>query len=219
MRKFKIYMVGGQYGYAKWFPLPFEFTENLAEATAVWFEGGADVDTTLYGEKQGSHTHINAYDSAQELAAWNYFKNKKNVLKLGTCKGFQNLSVFQGSKMVQDMHHPYMHVIKTNDGKTLYSNSLHHQEVIVDEKITGLKEGKDYELIGHTDGKLSPFHLNGDDKDYKFPNDYKEPEILWWPKTNSFLVQGHPEHLDNNTIFVKYLQFKLIEKMKLSEFI
>lgn len=206
-------MVGGANGYSCWFPFDYRITRNLDEADVVWWEGGCDVNPAIYGEKKGSHTYFSPQGSASEFSVWNVVKNRR-VFKIGTCKGLQNLSCYNGAKMVQHSSHPSWHgVILEKEGKELECISLHHQQVILDEKLTGLKKDKDYELIAHT-GKLSPFHLNGDDKDYKFDENYKEPEIVYFPKTMSWGVQSHPEMMPDNSDFVKYCQQSVGERVK-----
>ena len=212
MNKFKIYMVNGDNSYASWFPFPYEITKDISRAQIIWWEGGADVNPAEYGEKVGSYTGVDYSSSLLERKAWDYSKNKP-IFKIGTCKGSQNLITFNGGKMVQHSGHPFYHDVITNDGLTLNAISTHHQQGLVDEKITGLKEGKDYELIAWTN-KLSKFHLNGNNVDYEFPDTYREPEITWFPKSFSWAVQSHPENMEIDSPFVKYCQKKLVEKMK-----
>jgi len=208
-------MVAGSNGYARWFPFPYEIVNDINKAEIIWWEGGADIATWLYGEKEGRHTYSIESSSKQELAAWKFSKDK-NIFKIGTCKGCQNLSVYHGAKMVQHMQHPGYHLIETKDGFQLSAISLHHQQVILDEKYTGLKAGKDYDLVGWT-RKLSRFHLNGEDRDYGFSDDYKEPEIITFK--NTWGVQSHPEMMASNSSFVAYCQKSLADKMKQDGFI
>lgn len=211
--KHKIFMVGYSPNYASWFPFPATITNNPEDATVAWWVGGADIAPWLYGEKEGDNTYVDYQASEYEFQMWNFFKQKPNVLKVGTCKGAQNLACYNGAKMAQHMIHPHVHPVLMKDGSVVNSNSLHHQQIIVDEKITGLKDGIDYDLLGWTQ-KLSPFHLNGDNEDYNFGADYKEPEILWFEKTKCFGVQAHPEMMNHKHPFVKYCQFLLGEKIK-----
>ncbi len=212
---FKIFMVGYSPNYANWFPFDYEITKDASIANVAWWIGGSDVATWLYGEKEGKFTGVSQESSKYELKCWEYFKDKP-TFKIGSCKGLQNLSVYSGCKLVQHSKHPYYHNVKTKDGLKLNAISLHHQQVILDEKITGLKEGKDYSLVAWAE-KLSPFHLNGENKDYKFPENYKEPEIVTFK--NIWATQSHPEAMDINSPFVKYCQKTLIEKMKEDGFI
>ena len=215
--EYKIFMVGNSRNYAKWFPLPFEFTNKKEEADIAWWIGGADVNPSIYNEKRGPRVYVDEEASRYELSMWNYFKDRKNVLKIGVCKGSQNLAAFNGGKVVQHMRHPSHHYLLTKEGlvkENLIEEvvSTHHNQMIVDEKVTGLKENEDYELVAWTD-RLSPFHLNGEDNDYQFPADYREPEIVFFPKTKSLAIQTHPEMHDSKDEIVKVCQRLVVEKL------
>ena len=211
MSKHKIFMVNGDFNYASWMPFDCSFTNDKSEASIAIWEGGADVSPWVYGQKSGSFTNFNDSSSKLELEAWNYFKDK-DVLKIGVCKGSQNLGCYNGAILAQHSIHPYYHKIKTIDEHKFDCVSTHHQQIILDENLTGLKEEIDYSLIGWGE-KLSPFHLDENDKDYNFGPNYKEPEITWFKKTRSLCVQSHPEMMGNNTPFVKYLQGFLITQI------
>lgn len=209
---YNIFMVGGCPSYANWFPFDYKITENPEKADVAWWIGGCDVDPALYGETPGGRTFYSPQDSKYEKEMWDFFKDR-DVFKIGTCKGHQNLAVFNGAKMVQHSNHPFYHLVTTNDGCKLHCISLHHQQVILDEKLTGLKDGTDYELVGWTT-KLSPYHLGENDQNYNFAPDYKEPEIIWIDKTKCFLVQSHPEIMDLNSNFVRYCQNFVAKKLE-----
>lgn len=208
-------MVNGSDGYSSWFPLPYSLTDKPEESNIFWFEGGCDIAPWLYKEKAGSQTYFSEQGSKHELNCYNIAK-KVNAFCIGTCKGFQNLAVYHGATMAQHMRHPHSHLVVTNTGEKILFNSMHHQNPIVDERITGLKEDKDYELIGWST-KLSPYHLNGDDQDYAFGPDYKEPEIMSFK--NCWGAQAHPEMAPINSPFVKFCQKSLLKTMKRDGFI
>lgn len=206
-------MVGNAPGYASWFPLPYELTydKNDPEISVVWFIGGADVNPIHYNEKRGPRVYVDEEMSRYEFSMWNHFKDK-NVLKIGVCKGSQSLCAFNGGKVVQHMRHPGYHNIITNNNLEIECVSTHHNQMIVDEKVTELKENVDYELIAWAD-KLSLFHLNGEDKDYDFPADYKEPEIVFFNKTRSLAIQTHPEMHDIHDEIVGFCQKLVTQKL------
>jgi putative glutamine amidotransferase len=188
----KLFVVGGDIGYANWIqPIGFQITSDATKANAFLFTGGEDVNPALYNEPVGRHTYY-SYRDAHEITMFNYAK-ERNLPMFGTCRGLQFLTVMSGGKLVQDVSHPGFHPFHTNTGETLPINSLHHQMALVDPNYTNLKED-DYELIGWTD-RLSHSHLNGNDQDYQFPSNFKEPEVVFFPKTKSWGVQGHPEML------------------------
>lgn len=201
----KVYVVGNAISYANWLEeIGFELTRNSAEADLALFTGGEDVNPDLYNENEGYRTHTNKTRDGFELPMHSFFF-KNNIPMLGICRGGQLLTVLSGGKLVQDMRHPSNHRIKTYDGKELTVTSSHHQQFLLKEEETGLIEGTDYKLIGWAE-KLSPFHLNGNNKDYQFSSDYKEPEIVYFPNTNSLAIQSHPEWQELEHPTVKYLQ-------------
>lgn len=188
----KLFTVGGDIGYANWIQeIGFELTSAKDKADAFLFTGGEDVNPALYNENVGRHTYF-SYRDQHEVNMFNYAK-ERNLPMFGVCRGLQFLTVMSGGKLVQDVRHPSFHSFHTNSGETFKINSLHHQMALVDPNYTNLTND-DYELIGWTD-RLSAEHLNGDDKDYQFPSNFKEPEVVYFPKTKSWGVQGHPEML------------------------
>lgn len=162
-------------------------TSNFVEADLVIFPGGADINPALYAEPSGKHTHFSAQADKNHIE---FFKSAKESGKkmLGICRGLQLLHVMAGGKLVQHINHPNNHGLITYDGLELRTNSLHHQQVMFD----GLKEGVDYKLLAWAKFPSS-MHLNGSNKDYDFGEDYKDPEVVYYPKINAIGIQGHPE--------------------------
>lgn len=201
----KIYISDGATYYASWLK-GFRVTHNRDEAAFMMFTGGVDVDPSLYGEKRGYYT--NQPDSRREAVDgdnWGYALNK-GLPMIGVCRGSQFLCVKNGGKLVQHSAHDYRHIIKTSCGLTLPTNSTHHQQA----QITGV-DPKKYELLAWAEN-LSPFHLNGDNNEYGFGKDYKEPEIIYWKETNSIGFQMHPESMDADSESVIYFQ-SLLNKL------
>lgn len=194
MRK-NLFVVGNSTGYSNWvLPIGFKLTNNMEQADMFLFTGGEDVNPELYGQKPGRHTYFTNRDEIEKK--FFYYAREKNKPMVGVCRGLQFLTVMSGGKLIQDMAHPGQHEFVTNTGNRLSINSLHHQMALVEPSITGLVEGEDFELIGWTE-RLSKYHLDGRDLNYEFPNDFKEPEVVFFPKTKAWGVQGHPEMLFN----------------------
>ena len=195
MKKKLIYVLGGYIyeNYADWIlPLGFKLTSNPKEADVLLFAGGADVNPIYYNDECGVYTNYDNQRDIYEINVFNFFPDKK---KLGICRGHQLLSVLsfpKKAKLIQHSIHPHFHPIKTFDKQELIFNSLHHQQVLFENKYTGLKEGLDYKLFGWADN-ISEIHWGGDDKNYDLPNDYKEIEISYIPKTKVLSFQNHPE--------------------------
>jgi len=192
-----LFVVGGSTDYANWLlPMGFKLTNEREEADLFLFTGGEDVDPKLYNEPVGMYTHYNPRRDQYEVENFNFAK-EKGLPMVGVCRGLQFLTVMSGGKLVQDVSHPSFHPFHTKDGQILHINSLHHQMALVDSAFTSLKEGEDYELIGWTD-RISNQHFNGENKVYPFPENYREPEVVFFPKTRAWGVQGHPEMLFNS---------------------
>lgn len=82
----------------------------------------------------------------------------------------------------------------TKEGNTYGMNSCHHQMCYPYDLPT-----TDYEVLAWTEG-LSDHYTADVPKKTKFPKValddkgvFKEPEMIWYPKTNCLGVQGHPE--------------------------
>lgn len=212
--KNKIYVVGNSgFNYLNWLiPMGFKLTNNLEEAGTIFFTGGSDVSPVLYGEKIGSRIGDNPERDEYESEIYNQCKDKN---KIGVCRGGQFLTVMSGYRIVQHMSHPWTHDTHTNDGKVLESTSTHHNQFLL--RPSGIVPALDFNLIGWAK-KLSPYHLDGNDNDYNFGNDYKEPEIVVYNdkenNTKSLAIQMHPEMFDLNHPTIAYLQ-NLVRKEKL----
>lgn len=182
----KIYVVGGDLGYANW--LDGDITEVLAEADLVLFTGGEDVSPRLYNEPEGSHTYCNPQRDRRELLI---FESALRLSKpmLGICRGAQLLCVLSGGRLVQDQENRYaMHDIYTSDGRVIPISSTHHQA-----QYPYDMEEQDYQVLAWTEG-LSRRHLDGNDQPISTVP-FKEVEIAYYPKTRCLAIQGHPEYL------------------------
>ena len=185
----KIYVVGGSNGYANWLlDMGMMLTKEPTNADIALFTGGADLGPELYGEKEGSRTYCHRERDKEELYYYNYFL-KLGTPMLGICRGGQLFTIMEGGKLVQYSTHNYSHSVTTKDGEKYNINSMHHQQFLLD-------GCNDYELIAWAEN-LSPFHLNGEDVDYNFPEDYKEPEVVYFHTSKALAIQCHPECIDN----------------------
>lgn len=192
--KIKVYIVGGQRDYINvmrslsTFDIDIERTMKPSDADIVIFTGGSDVDPSLYDETKHFSTHSNITRDKEELELFNYFKLRKKPM-LGICRGAQFLTVVNGGKLVQDVcgHALYhKHAISFNNGKTINITSTHHQMMYPYEM-----NNKDYELVAWSTISLGKSYVKNHKENY--PNLKKEPEIVFYNKTKSLCIQGHPE--------------------------
>lgn len=201
----KLYVVGGSYGYANWMlPLGCEIVRDKNDADIFVFTGGADLDPSFYGEKPGRHTYFNQRRSIEEKQIFDFaLENKKAMW--GTCLGCQSLAVhaINGAKLIQHISHPSIHdvILPYHGDLKIVVPSCHHQMVYAPED----REGIDYLTIAYSE-RLSPFHLDGNDQDYRFPENYKEIEGFCIPDKKILGMQTHPEFLNLNHPSIPVIQ-------------
>lgn len=200
----KLYVVGGYDSSVDWvLDIGYENTNDIKKSDLIFFVGGSDVSPELYGEKKGFRTYCDKERDRKEVELFNL---SENILKIGVCRGGQFLTVMNGFKLVQDSCHPGYHKIDTFDEKTLKASSTHHQQFLL--QPNNLRDSSKFTLIGWANN-LSGKHLNGNDEDYNFDIDYKEPEIVVYESRDcgiSVAVQTHPEFFEFNHPTVRYLQ-------------
>ena len=193
-KKIKVYVVGTYTSYASW--LNCVLVKSMEEADLVLFTGGEDVDPALYKQPQGKFTHISRDRDMEEYAeAQQAMKLNKPIW--GTCRGIQLGCVLSGGMLVQHMNHPHMHNLTMYDGTTIQTNSLHHQL-----QHPGALHPSDYFVAAWAES-LSNIYLNGNNLPVILPSVtrgakayFKEPELVYYRKTNWLGIQGHPEMMN-----------------------
>jgi anthranilate/para-aminobenzoate synthase component II len=188
MSKRKVFVVGNHPGFSKFIHDVVE-TNYPEQAELFIFTGGADVDPSLYGEKEGNRTHFDKMRDEFEIKHFEY-AIENNIPMVGICRGGQLLTVLSGGKLIQHVtNHGTDHVIKDKFDNSLLITSSHHQMFYPYDM-----HDDDYELIAWSLINRSTTYLNGDDLPHKFnPEKQKEAEVVWYPNTKSLCIQGHPE--------------------------
>ena len=169
--------------------------KNPKDIDLVLFTGGEDVNPLYYNERVGKYTHINSNRDKKEIDTFYRFKGKSFLL--GICRGNQLLTVLSGGKLIQHVEgHCRDHSMLLNNGLKYNITSSHHQMIYPFD----LNE-KDYELIGYSAYFQSNTYLNGDNEEIELSNNFLEPEIVYYKKTNALCIQGHPEwnHCEKRT--------------------
>lgn len=166
--------------------------EALAQCDVVLYTGGSDVSPLLYGEPEGKLT--TPYPERDKFEKWlhGHCVDKRKPI-LGICRGHQFIHVMNGGKLIQHVsgHVGGYHMIEDVHGNNMMMSSAHHQMVNIATVPTAV-------VIAKAKGMLSTTYLNGWDKEIFAPNEMVvEPEIVYYPKTNSLGIQGHPEYSDN----------------------
>lgn|GEM_PF-6387398 len=150
---------------------------------AILFEGGSDIDPSLYNSK-----NIATYSQGQSKrdrieAAIMQDAIDKKALIIGICRGAQLACALAGGKLVQDVNgHQGHHTIETYMGNTFDVSSVHHQQMYPwDVEHTILAWSKTQQSN----------HFIGDSLNLQ--KHIKEPEAVFFPKINALAFQWHPE--------------------------
>ena len=159
----------------------------------ILFTGGEDVDPIYYNQKPGKYTSYSPERDSLESKMFRFLGPK--VPKLGICRGSQFLTVMNGGKLVQHVeNHAIGGLHSITFDYILHSKmeitSTHHQMMYPFDLPK-----KDYILCAYSTKYLSPIYLNGNDKNMELHDDFLEPEIVYYPNSNSLAIQGHPESM------------------------
>ena len=156
---------------------------GLDKAEVIVFNGGADIGTSIYGEKpiaEGIPLEPSERDK-YEIAIFDKYRDQ-SILKVGICRGSQLLNCLNGGTLWQDVNnHGSSHdmfFIPTEE--VIRVTSTHHQM---------MRPGPDGEVLGtatrstrkNADGVMSSNAI--------------DIEIVWYPATSTLCIQGHPEYV------------------------
>lgn len=205
MDKLKIYVVGNAYYYRQAI-LNSILVKTMEEADIVLFTGGEDVDPSLYREEKHYTTYSNINRDVFEKEEYEKSLQYHNLLRFSICRGSQLMTVLNGGKLVQNVHNHGLggtHEIITNLGEKYQITSTHHQMMY---PYNLNKE--DYELLAIASPSRSNIY-EGSGLDWQ--PEYGEPEIVYYSKTNTLCVQGHPEYMGDDAPVVIYIN-KLINQ-------
>lgn len=200
----KIFCSNNQNSYARWLGIP---SGNLYDADIFLLTGGEDISPSYYNQRQGVTVWSNRKRDEEEMFLLNHaIKLKKKIV--GTCRGMQMLTVYMGGSLIQDINHPFHHLVKLDNGNTVLTNSLHHQLC----NPLSIRK-KQYELIAWSEN-LTPYMFNGRNqniikKDYGRILSAREPEAIIFPKIRALGVQGHPEMMQEDDEYVQFLLQKV----------
>ncbi len=186
----------------------------IEEEDLVCFTGGTDVDPSLYG--QGLHPRSQSPDKGRDDRERKIFLEceKRGIPMVGICRGAQFLCVGNNGTLVQhvtDHAISFKHPITTDYGE-FEATSSHHQ--MMNPFDTG------HTLIGYTLSRSSTYEgATKGNVAYKIKDDVLkkdpdgsviEPEVVFFPESNSLCHQPHPEW-QNGSPYMKFF-FKTIEQ-------
>lgn len=172
-----------------------------ADADIIIWNGGADIATSLYGEKPvavGIPEHLSPRDE-EEVSLFEKYRNDATKLLIGVCRGGQLLNVLNGGKLYQDVNgHGGDHLmIDTRTNEIITVTSTHHQQFRPNHATAN--------VIGLSSESTFKNSASGSGAVVKTDNLLKghDVEIVWYPDTRSLCIQGHPEYVPNSR-FAEY---------------
>jgi len=185
-----------------------------ADVSAVVFGGGTDIDSNIYDELPGNQNQYpdTRRDKLEQLVFdWAL---RHNVPMIGVCRGAQLLTALNGGKLIQHVtgHAGGNHECITSDGEIILMNSCHHQMMFP------WISRKDFKILAKTNVKRSMQYLGSGANDFfkekNLPDifvrtEFVEPEVVWWPDSKAFCVQGHPEWMPNTSTMVQWINESL----------
>lgn len=180
-----------------------ELATSYEEADILMFTGGHDVNPELYGEKRHPNTMINKLRDEQEVYMFNKAKadGKKFV---GICRGGQFLNVMNGGRMFQHVNgHSSMHNMVTHHGDVIKVTSTHHQM---------MRPAYDGQLLGYARESHKREFMKGDRITTEYAK-HKDPEVVFYPKTNSLCFQPHPEFTCDGVDECREYFYELLEDL------
>ena len=208
----KVYVVGGDTGYANLFLDKIKIVDNIPDSNIVLFTGGEDVYPGNYGEDTGSKTNYNKVRDMIETEQFNEAR-KYNKFILGICRGSQLITTLSGGSLIQHVtNHAILGTHKIhlmNEDVDIDITSTHHQMM-----YPFWMEKDSYVILAKSRIDLSTTYLNGNDRERSLSENFVEPEIVYYNKTNALCIQGHPEYMPKDSSAVKYINVLIREYLE-----
>lgn len=162
---------------------------SIEDADVVVFGGGADINPSLYNQKNVASYGINTVRDDLEISAYKAAQAAGKIC-FGICRGAQFLHAMNGGTLWQDVnnHGGRDHfIVDIDEDVRVLATSLHHQMLQTNDTI---------EVVAVTEEKVAT-HFRDDTTDVTLS---RNPESLMmeieagaYSNTKCFFVQGHPE--------------------------
>jgi GMP synthase-like glutamine amidotransferase len=163
------------------------------KAKLLVFGGGSDIHPSLY-QHENVATHASnapSYRDRSEVEIWKIAQENKIPI-LGICRGAQLACALSGGALIQHTngHAGSDHAILTIDNKSIMMSTAHHQMMYPDDT--------EHILIAWHKSQYGKNAYSYDQRKLQLPKTFylREPEIVYYQKTQALAVQGHPEFMD-----------------------
>lgn len=209
---YKVYVHGpGKFEYMRMFAERGLIGADIDDADIVCWTGGADVDPSLYGEKNALYKghYMSGIDPDRDEIDARVFGYASDKFKVGICRGGQFLNVMNGGKMWQhvDKHAGAPHdLIDTVTSEVVRVTSTHHQMMrpAPDGLILAHARESSFKLADLDEWRIEHDHVSK-------PEELLDVEVVWYEESKSLCFQPHPEHR-NHKPCTDYF-FNLMERM------
>ena len=186
--------------------------KTIGRDDVIYYGGGTDVNPELYGEKLHFFSaQPDKFRDEYEQKIFHEFSSKVKGF-IGVCRGSQFLTVMNGGKLVQHigMAHCGAHQIITNEGALMKVTSTHHQMM-----YPFNLPAEDYKILATPNpDHISRCYQRGDGHGEYVGKDIPvEPEIVWYPKSKSLCIQGHPEYMHQGQPFPSHCRNLINERL------
>lgn len=162
---------------------------DLGVADVIVFNGGADIATAIYGEAPISR-FIPEEMSLRDTTEIGIFTMNKapTILKVGICRGAQLLNCLNGGTLWQDVNkHGNSHQMTfVPTGEIMEVTSTHHQM---------MRPGPEGVVLGYADIATRKDADKARFPEFRYSDDHRDTEIVWYPATSTLCIQGHPEYI------------------------
>lgn len=180
---------------------------TMYDADIIVFNGGADIGTEIYGERPAVRgvPWLKSERDEYEIDAFNRFVGDKFLL--GICRGAQLLNCLNGGTLWQHVNnHTRTHkMVDLPSGKVIKTTSTHHQMMRPNLETGQVIAVASEATVKYADGverEIVPAAMA----------DGEDIEVVWYPKTRTLCVQGHPEYVPGSP-FADYV-LDLVEKFR-----
>ena len=178
-----------------------EELKQTNSALVIW--GGSDINPEYYRHPMHRTTHPGGLRDKRE---WGLLQQAidKGISIIGVCRGGQMLTAAAGGYLIQDVeNHVGHHDVTTQDGKEFEVNSIHHQMMVPGDAEHELVAWSSKPLSVGRDGK--PYYSYRDNQDFLPPENWKEPEFIFYPKIRGYAIQWHPEGMNLKSQATQYI--------------
>lgn len=163
--------------------------------------GGEDISPSLY-KQPVVHAHASNLPSKRDIVESTLFKTAvdKNIPIIGICRGAQLACALSGGTLFQHINggHHGNHIVETMDGHTYTTSSCHHQAL----NLANTK----HELLAWDKDRKTRVYTDKDSFETTIP------EVVYFPETKAFAIQGHPEWMHHKAPFVAWCAQQIKER-------